>query len=166
MWPQLKTQRRRLSPSHEIWVEKVTEMEDSSVLVQRADAEKLGKRHQWVCLRMLKYTCLCLRTAQTFRGCCLIDPISEASQGLNDTFLLTPMRKMGPFQPYRGPKEALKTETPPKAPWARGCPSLCSSLQLLLLGDGEGIGVGRKDTILPRCQWGVRLTKKLRCTFT
>ena len=87
-----------------------------------------AQRHQWVCLRMLKYTCLCLRTAQTFRGCCLIDPISEASQGLNDTFLLTPMRKMGPFQPYRGPKEALKTETPPKAPWARGCPSLCSSL--------------------------------------
>ena len=127
MWPQLKTQRRGLSPSHEIWVEKVTEMEDSSVLVQRADAEKLGKRHQWVCLRMLKYTCLCLRTAQTFRGCCLIDPISEASQGLNGTFLLIPMRKMGPFQPYRGPKEALKTETPPKAPWARGCPSLCSS---------------------------------------
>lgn len=43
MWPQLKTQRSRLSPSHEIWVEKVTEMEDSSVLMERADAEKLGK---------------------------------------------------------------------------------------------------------------------------
>lgn len=43
MWPQLKTPRRGVPTSHEIWVEKVTEMENASAPVERAALEKLGK---------------------------------------------------------------------------------------------------------------------------
>lgn len=42
-WPQLKTLRRGLPTSHEIWLEKVTAMGNASAPVERADSEKLGK---------------------------------------------------------------------------------------------------------------------------